>query len=296
MSLVIGPHGKILLLEAMGERSCLNRKNGKHVTGKRRSRIMVTTKQQCLITLSQEKVSVISQFVGKNMELHGFTVEPESTREYPSKRGRQEGSFTDESSEWTAVDYLKLPFGNWNDELVVESFCEEEAEAILSLPPCASAMDDISHGMKLDVVCLICLKHAKTTFHTLWLCHVLLSLRSLCGLIGDVSSIGVVIRDSQGHVRASLCQKLNGFYQPKSLRPWLFLRGLVWLLILDVPFSEVGVVVQDILNLLIKVNGSVVSFVTRLANKVAHMSESVWLDDCPLSVESLILGDYPSYL
>ncbi|TXG46410.1 hypothetical protein EZV62_028092 [Acer yangbiense] len=72
-----------------------------------------------------------------------------------------------------------------------------------------------------------------------------------------------------------------------------------------VPHTEVGVVVQDILNLLLNVNVASISFVPRIANKVAHgLAEfaldhacvSVWLDDCPLSVESLVLGDIPNIL
>ncbi|TXG53302.1 hypothetical protein EZV62_022471 [Acer yangbiense] len=62
---------------------------------------------------------------------------------------------------------------------------------------------------------------------------------------------------------------------------------------------------EDILCLLSSVDVSSISFVPRLDNKVAHglakisldhVGHFVWLDDCPLSLESLVLGDYPGDL
>ncbi|TXG56172.1 hypothetical protein EZV62_017485 [Acer yangbiense] len=72
----------------------------------------------------------------------------------------------------------------------------------------------------------------------------------------------------------------------------------------DIPHTEVGVVIQDILNLLRNVNVFSICFVLRLANKVSHSlaklaldyaGEFVWLNDYPLSMESLVWGDFPSH-
>ncbi|KAK2662391.1 hypothetical protein Ddye_000965 [Dipteronia dyeriana] len=44
--------------------------------------------------------------------------------------------------EWAIVNSLKLPSSGWNKDLVNNSFILEEAEAILSLPPCSSGLED----------------------------------------------------------------------------------------------------------------------------------------------------------
>ncbi|KAK1588286.1 hypothetical protein Q3G72_021713 [Acer saccharum] len=71
------------------------------------------------------------------------------------------------------------------------------------------------------------------------------------------------------------------------------------------PSSEIGVIIHDILVFFWNSHFLAINFVPRLANKVAHglaklalnhVGEFVWLDDCPLSVESLVLGDSPSSL
>ena len=73
----------------------------------------------------------------------------------------------------------------------------------------------------------------------------------------------------------------------------------------QVPCSEIGVIFHDIKVVLSNSFFHSVIFVPRVANKVAHslaklglcsVGESVWLKDCPLSVENLVLGDYPNYL
>ena len=66
--------------------------------------------------------------------------------------------------------------------------------------------------------------------------------------------------------------------------------------------SDVGIVIHDILPL---INSCFVSFifVPRFDNKVAHglvklalgyEGRSVWVGDCPLAMESLVLGDCPA--
>ena len=63
--------------------------------------------------------------------------------------------------------------------------------------------------------------------------------------------------------------------------------------------------IGDILEFCREVNLFSFSFVPRLANRVAHgvaklalgfFGESVWLDECRLSVESLVLGDSSTYV
>ena len=63
---------------------------------------------------------------------------------------------------------------------------------------------------------------------------------------------------------------------------------------------DVGVVISNVLRLLDQVNIVSISFVPRLANSVvhglailalSHLGEFIWLDDCPLCVERLVLGD-----
>ncbi|KAK1587034.1 hypothetical protein Q3G72_008784 [Acer saccharum] len=124
------------------------------------------------------------------------------------------------------------------------------------------------------------------------------------------------VRDRSGRVLASSCRNVKANYQPQIAEALAILDGLRlavsrnWLhvvmesdalvvvqaIILKAsPSSEVGVVVERFF---------VVSFlfVPRLLNKVAHGlaklalthdGESLWLEDCPLCVESLVLGDVP---
>ncbi|KAK3184510.1 hypothetical protein Dsin_031796 [Dipteronia sinensis] len=132
-----------------------------------------------------------------------------------------------------------------------------------------------------------------------------------------VYGIGVVIRDSNGLVMAILCQNINVNYHPQIANALAILKG-IWLtqnigrvpivLELDalsvvnsivskeVPNIEVGVRVHDVLCLL----KDAIYFVPRLANTVAHglarltldqVGEFVWLEDCPLFIDSLILDD-----
>ncbi|KAK0592574.1 hypothetical protein LWI29_021554 [Acer saccharum] len=66
--------------------------------------------------------------------------------------------------------------------------------------------------------------------------------------------------------------------------------------------AEIGVVINDIYEVLRRSKVSTINFVPRLANSVAHSlaklalaseGESMWLEDCPLSMKSLFLGDCP---
>ncbi|KAI9173820.1 hypothetical protein LWI28_007108 [Acer negundo] len=85
-----------------------------------------------------------------------------------------------------------------------------------------------------------------------------------------ISGIGVVIRDNLGRVKASFCKQLNAYFEPQIAETLVILRGInlavdigLFPVMLEsdvlsvvnaivskeVPSSEVGVVVQDILNL-----------------------------------------------
>ncbi|TXG69190.1 hypothetical protein EZV62_004125 [Acer yangbiense] len=141
-----------------------------------------------------------------------------------------------------------------------------------------------------------------------------------------VTGIGVVIRDCYGHVMASLCQSFPGLLQPQTVEAVAVLRGFRLALeaglcpasiesdslsvvnlinSMDILRAEIGVVLHDILAMGSNSFFSSVSFVPRLTNCVAHSlaklslsfeGEHVWLEDCPLAVESLVLGDCPSSL
>ncbi|KAK0608384.1 hypothetical protein LWI29_029944 [Acer saccharum] len=135
-----------------------------------------------------------------------------------------------------------------------------------------------------------------------------------------VSGVGVVIRDWKGEVLASCCQRFEVCFQPFIAEAVAILTGIRLALQLGlfpallesdalavvelisakvVPASDVGIVINDILNLISSCFVSF-SFVPRLANRVAHglaklaldyKGRSVWVGDCPLAVESLVLGD-----
>ncbi|TXG72479.1 hypothetical protein EZV62_001058 [Acer yangbiense] len=135
------------------------------------------------------------------------------------------------------------------------------------------------------------------------------------------SGVGCVIRDSDGYVRASLCQGFDVCYPPQVAETLAILHGcrlaaelglLPTVLESDalsvveavrlksMPLSEVGVVIQDILEIFTSFPVFSICFVPRLANKVVHglarlavghVGRFVWVNDCPLAVESLVLGD-----
>ncbi|KAK3198139.1 hypothetical protein Dsin_021554 [Dipteronia sinensis] len=118
-------------------------------------------------------------------------------------------------------------------------------------------------------------------------------LKNLGLLIAKVmKGIGVVIRDCHGHVMASLYQNINALYQPQIIEAMVILKC-----------ANMGVVINDILFLLQEVNVSSINFVPRLANNVAHVlaklaltheGELVWLEDCPLCMDNLVLRDCPA--
>ncbi|KAK3189239.1 hypothetical protein Dsin_028800 [Dipteronia sinensis] len=137
--------------------------------------------------------------------------------------------------------------------------------------------------------------------------------------------LGVVILDCCGRVLISSCRNIGSCYQPQIAEALAILEGLQLAISLgflpailesdalvgvqaickkEAPCSEVGIVVNDILLFLSQVFISV-NFVPRLANKVSHglaklalsyEGEFVWFEDCPLCVESLVLGDIPNSL
>ncbi|KAK3229180.1 hypothetical protein Dsin_001061 [Dipteronia sinensis] len=135
-----------------------------------------------------------------------------------------------------------------------------------------------------------------------------------------VTGLVVVARDCHGRVMASFCQNIRTYYLPQTAEAMAILEGIHLVVnsgLLPVslesnalsvvqviskkeaPSSEVGVVVNDILRLLCQVDIVSVNFVPRLAISVAHglarlalshAGQLIWLEDCPLCVESLVLG------
>ncbi|TXG48260.1 hypothetical protein EZV62_027554 [Acer yangbiense] len=105
--------------------------------------------------------------------------------------------------------------------------------------------------------------------------------------------ISVVIRNYQGHVMASLCQIIKASYQPQIIEAMAILKG-IWLAV------SLGLLPASLeLNALTVVNmvegaNSVAHALSKLA--LTYEDEYVWLEDCPLSVESLVLGDCLSSL
>ncbi|KAK3227490.1 hypothetical protein Dsin_007352 [Dipteronia sinensis] len=230
--------------------------------------------------------------------------------------------------EWATVDSLKLPSGDWNAVLIKNSFFTEEAKAILSLPRLtwmtASSGILINLAFFRSRVAIGWLDSGSTLARPSerWQSPQAgvfkINTDAATRVRDGTSGIGVVIRDSHGHVRASLCQNLNANFQPQVAEALAILKGI------DLAFengflpavleSDALTVVNAIslkallsrtfllLSMLTSVDVFSVSFVPRLANKVAHClaklaldytGEFVLLDDCPLSVESLVLGDYP---
>ncbi|KAK1571513.1 hypothetical protein Q3G72_018476 [Acer saccharum] len=138
---------------------------------------------------------------------------------------------------------------------------------------------------------------------------------------GGRSGLGVIIRDCKGLVMASACYGISASLQPQIAEAMAIFRGILLafssgllpaLLESDAlsvvneinakepSFADVGVVVSDILGVLGGVRVLSVNFAPRDVNVVAHglaklalsyVGEWVWLEDCPLCVESLVLGD-----
>ncbi|KAL5830557.1 hypothetical protein ACOSQ3_020025 [Xanthoceras sorbifolium] len=66
------------------------------------------------------------------------------------------------------------------------------------------------------------------------------------------------------------------------------------------PLSDIGVVIVDILSLLNSLVTVSISFIAREANRVVHrlakfglsfVDDFVWLEDCPLCMENLVLNN-----
>ncbi|KAK2637294.1 hypothetical protein Ddye_032086 [Dipteronia dyeriana] len=127
-----------------------------------------------------------------------------------------------------------------------------------------------------------------------------------------ILGIGMVIQDSGWRIMACLCGTAGGFYEPQIAEAKAILRGFrlalengLYPVILEsdallvvnlikakeIPSSDVGVVIHDILELVENVGVFSCNFAPRLTNKVAHglakitlrsRNEFVWMEDCPL--------------
>ncbi|KAK2652460.1 hypothetical protein Ddye_012316 [Dipteronia dyeriana] len=142
------------------------------------------------------------------------------------------------------------------------------------------------------------------------------------GSLGRVR-IGIIIRDSAGHVMASSSQSLRSILSPQSAKVVAILRGLqlardsgLWPCSIEsdalsvvnlinlkvVPCAEIGLVIQDILSLVDKLYICEVSFVQRDANMATHwlakfglssVSDLVWLENVPSCMSPFVLGNCP---
>ncbi|KAK2665976.1 hypothetical protein Ddye_004550 [Dipteronia dyeriana] len=103
---------------------------------------------------------------------------------------------------------------------------------------------------------------------------------------GNFSSVGVVIRDSNGFVKRSLYRRFEVCFLPQIIEAMAILRGLH----LALENGLVPMILEsDALDLVNKIRSQTVP-----SYKVGD--EFVWLEDCPLVAESLVLGDYPNSL
>ncbi|KAK2651128.1 hypothetical protein Ddye_018617 [Dipteronia dyeriana] len=138
--------------------------------------------------------------------------------------------------------------------------------------------------------------------------------------------IGIIVRDSTGAVMASSSQQVKASYDPHTVESLAIYKGLqfalesgFWNCVLESDAqvvvnlinsnsyvsSDVGVIIQDILGLLVKFTECNVGFVPRRANLTAHClvklglnseTELFWLEEVPPSVLPVVLGDCPKLL
>ncbi|KAL5763033.1 hypothetical protein ACOSP7_019297 [Xanthoceras sorbifolium] len=105
-----------------------------------------------------------------------------------------------------------------------------------------------------------------------------------------VNGLGLVIRDHFGRVRAVSSVHSDALYVINVLK-----EGAI-------PYSDLGLIVSDILQLCFSFDISAFCFVPRVANKVADVlakaaisfgSSCFWFDFCPPFVELLVQDDAP---
>ncbi|KAL5772887.1 hypothetical protein ACOSP7_012496 [Xanthoceras sorbifolium] len=135
--------------------------------------------------------------------------------------------------------------------------------------------------------------------------------------------LDVIIRDSSGRVMACCAQGLNVYFPPPIAEALAIRRGLllaietgssrvciesdaafvVNLIVNRNFFSRIGVIIADILLLFNSLEVVSVAFVARKANHVAYrlakfglsfIDDFVWLEDCPLCVENMVLNNCSS--
>ncbi|KAK0592975.1 hypothetical protein LWI29_028449 [Acer saccharum] len=142
------------------------------------------------------------------------------------------------------------------------------------------------------------------------------------GIIG----VGVIFRDNDCLVLASSAQRVIATFTPQVAEAVALFRGLrmakdigLWpceietdaqvlvnLLTSDViPSSEVGLVIQDIKQILVEFPDCKVAFVPRGANMAAHglaklglsvSCDRFWMEDFPPKICSTVLGEYQNHL
>ncbi|KAK3195723.1 hypothetical protein Dsin_027033 [Dipteronia sinensis] len=159
------------------------------------------------------------------------------------------------------MDILKLTSGGWNFAMVKNSFIAEEADAILSLPHCSLSSEDKSSMAFSQVWGLFASSFIQdcrfanekvnnwveeTTIPPCW----------------QVLPVGVYKIKTDATL--NLHDKITAILKPDALSVVHAVCKK------EAPFSEVGVVVNDILWFFSQVNVVSVNFVIRLENSVAH--------------------------
>ncbi|KAK3194146.1 hypothetical protein Dsin_025456 [Dipteronia sinensis] len=117
------------------------------------------------------------------------------------------------------VDILKLQDGSWNDELVRHSFSEEETDAILGLPSSKFVLDE-SLLWNFDKSRSYSVRSAFDSEMGGASCWNLqnqygcfkINTNTTLNSHDKITGIGMVIRNSNGHVMASLCQIVKAYF------------------------------------------------------------------------------------
>ncbi|KAK2635971.1 hypothetical protein Ddye_030763 [Dipteronia dyeriana] len=138
--------------------------------------------------------------------------------------------------------------------------------------------------------------------------------------------IGIIIRDAAGEVLASSALPISAGFNSQIAEATAILKGLQLGISLglrpcvvesdclsvvklissgQVPFAEIGLIIQDVVNLLGSSPGSCVVFAHMERNKAAHMlakicltvlSDFVWMEDFPPSIALTVFGDRPVHV
>ncbi|KAK2648274.1 hypothetical protein Ddye_015763 [Dipteronia dyeriana] len=123
--------------------------------------------------------------------------------------------------------------------------------------------------------------------------------------------LGIVIHDSAGHFDPQMAEALSlwgGLVLTREVGLWPCHVETDAKVVVDltyktkIPRSEIGLVIQDIIQLLANVANYSLRFNPRTTNLVAHClakyglnveGDIVWLEECPPCVSQAVMGDCP---